>query len=68
MPYTFLHVIGSICTYEILQQVEDREPDFGLVGTYRILIRIVKMKAMRNLILVLLTCKVSGIFSLVRVL
>ena len=35
------------------------EPDFGLVGTYQVLGRILKLKVMQELILVLLTCKVS---------
>ncbi|KAG7167398.1 Acetyl-coenzyme A transporter 1-like, partial [Homarus americanus] len=38
-------------------EVEIDEPDFGLIGTYQILGRVLKMKTMRDLILVLLTCK-----------
>ncbi|XP_069172066.1 acetyl-coenzyme A transporter 1 isoform X2 [Procambarus clarkii] len=40
-------------------EVEADEPHFGLLGTYKILGRILKMRTMQDLILVLLTCKIG---------
>ncbi|XP_027219891.2 acetyl-coenzyme A transporter 1 [Penaeus vannamei] len=40
-------------------EVELDEPDFGLIGTYQVLGRILKMKTLRDLIIVLLTCKIG---------
>lgn len=40
-------------------EVDLDEPEFGLLGTYQILGRILKMKTMQNLIILLLTCKIG---------
>ncbi|XP_068237833.1 acetyl-coenzyme A transporter 1 [Palaemon carinicauda] len=40
-------------------EVDLDEPEFGLIGTYKILWKILKMKVIQQLILVLLTCKIG---------
>lgn len=40
------------------------EQSEGLVGTYSVLVRILKMDTMKRLIIILLTCKVGAILHL----
>lgn len=65
---TLKHIIIEKCLYLpnsvfFLSKVEVDEPDFGLIGTYQVLGRILKMKTLRDLIIVLLTCKVTVIHN-----
>ena len=40
-------------------QGESDEPDYGLIGTYKVLVKMLKMPRIQELVAVLLTCKVS---------
>lgn len=54
--------VVALFKHETNESTDEHEPHFGLVDTYKVLFRVLRLPAVRSIAIVLLTIKVHEIF------